>query len=36
MSGGTPGWVRQTLSGDVADRVARRSPVATLVLRRPA
>jgi universal stress protein F len=36
MSGGTPGWVRQTLSGDVADRVARRSPVPTLVLRRSA
>jgi nucleotide-binding universal stress UspA family protein len=36
MSGDAPGWVRQTLSRDVADRVARRTPVPTLVLRRRA
>lgn len=29
-------WVRRALTGDVADRVARRSSVPTLVLRRPA
>jgi len=36
MAGSAPGWMRQALMGDVADRVARRSPVPTLVLRRPA
>lgn len=36
MSASSQGWVRRALTGDVPDRVTRRSAVPTLVLRRPA